>query len=210
MTEPHASKGAHDSEDLGRVKGAALREFLRYLHGTLPDGELERRLQALDEETRSALDISKSRVGVLASSWYPASAIHTLLDQAFALDANVDYTRDIQAGAAAVMTATLHGIYKVLFRTMMSPARYAKHAQKLWSRYYDRGQVTKIEAGPTAQRTEIRDWTSHHRVLCDLNYAAARHIYEAMGCHDVEARRIACVSHGDDHCGFEITWRDDG
>jgi hypothetical protein len=43
-------------------------------------------------------------------------------------------------------------------------------------------------------------------VLCDMNGAAGRVIYETMGCQAVTVTRGACVDHGDAECRFTMRW----
>ena len=91
---------------------------------------------------------------------------------------------------------------------MMSPDRYARYAQRLWDRYYDCGIMLKESEGKNQQKTTIRDWGSHHPIICDLNTFGSRYIFEAMGCRGVKVTRISCVSQGDDCCSFSIQWSD--
>ena len=53
----------------------------------------------------------------------------------------------------------------------------------------------------------ITDWHTHHALICDLNKAAARRIYEAMKCQEVTVRRAACVSSGNRECRFVSRWK---
>ena len=185
-----------------RVKGAALAEFLRWYVGTHGRG----RLDALPEQVRTALEIDPRAIGVVASNWYAASDIHALLDSLVAgLDPAARASLTVN-GARAVMEATLRGFYRLLFRTMMTPERYARRAQMLWDRYYDTGTMTKVARAEGVHATEIRSWAGHHPVLCDLHLESARYIYEAMGCKQVSVRRTGCTSTGAAFCSFEVRW----
>jgi len=193
--EPHAAAD--------QIKGAALAEFLRWyttVHG-------HARLQALPEPVLEALDLSQRGAVVLASKWYPAPVVHQLLESLVRDLSATERRQLVVDGARAVMEATLRGVYRLLFRTMMSPARYAQHSQKLWDRYYSSGRMTKRLVAPNVHATEIADWPGHHPLLCDLHVESARYIYAAMRCESVDVQRTTCVSIGAPICSFEVRWR---
>lgn len=194
------------SEVQGQIKGAALREFLAWYVHRNSHALLAEKIDKLAPEIMHHLDFRQDNLGVLSSQWYPARVIHALLDSIFAGVPPNEREDIIREGARAVMQATLQGIYKLLFKTMMSPDRYAKYSQKLWDRYYDCGIMKKESPKPFMQTTTISDWASHHPVICDLNYEGSRYIFEAMGCKDVTVRRLGCVSTGQAECSFIITW----
>jgi hypothetical protein len=159
----------------------------------------------MPEQQRVHFDLADPALGVLASSWYPAPAIHALLDGFLA-----DHASDRQAlareGARATIDATLTGVYRWLFETMMTPDRYGRNAQKLFSRYYEPGTMTKAPLGERGHLSIVRDWPGHHRLLCDMLVHTAEYVYAALGCRDVRSPRTACVSDGAPECRFEITW----
>jgi predicted hydrocarbon binding protein len=99
-------------------------------------------------------------------------------------------------------------LYRVLFEWMATPERYAKYGPKPWSTYYDSGEVT-IELQPDGLRALafIRNWRSHHPLICELNRGAGVEVYAAMGCREVTNERARCVSRGDPHCRFITRWR---
>ena len=153
------------------------------------------------------LDPESATLGVIASRWYPADMVHALLDE-ITRDWQESEKRRVAAEAAgSVMRATLGGVYRTLFRMMITPERYARHAPKLWSFYYDSGVFTVLPQGSgRAAISTVRDWSSHHPFMCGLNRGAAIAIYRAMGCTDVECDRVACVSKGDPECRFITRW----
>lgn len=152
------------------------------------------------------LDVHRGEPVVLASKWYEAAIIHRLLEALTSGMTPAEQAELARDGARAVMDATLRGVYRLLFRTMMSPSRYATHAQTLWDRYYDTGRMAKRTLGPSAHATEISAWAGHHPLLCDLHVESARYIYAAMGCRDVRVTRTGCVSRGAALCSFEVRW----
>jgi hypothetical protein len=189
--------------EVNQIKGAALAEFLSWytrVHG-------RDRLRSLPESVLDALDLGERGSIVLASKWYPAPIIHELLESLVRDLSAAERQRIVSDGARAVMEATLRGVYRLLFRTMMTPARYAQHSQKLWDRYYSSGRMTKRMIAPEVHATEISDWAGHHPLLCDIHVESARYIYAAMGCKNVDVRRTTCTSNGAQTCSFEVRWR---
>lgn len=194
----------------GRIKGAAFREFLRWLESDFGKERVVAVARALPEETLGVLDPEGEALGVLSASWYPAAAVHALLDGLVGdLDA-AERDRIAGEGARAVMRTTLRGVYKLLFDWMATPKRYAKFSGKLWGSYYDSGEFDVAMPDATTAVCTIRDWRGHHGFICDLNREAAAAIYEAMGCRDVRVQRVECVDRGDPHCRFVTRWSGPG
>lgn len=168
---------------------------------------LQEHARALSVTNEWNLDPESATLGVIASKWYPAEMVHALLDE-ITRDWNEGEQRHAATEAAAeVMRTTLGGVYRTLFRMMTNPERYARHAPKLWSFYYDSGVFTVLPKGSgRGAISTVRDWASHHPFICELNRGAAIAIYQAMGCKEVECDRLACVGKGDPECRFITRW----
>jgi hypothetical protein len=104
------------------------------------------------------------------------------------------------------MRVTLRGVYKFFFDAMMTPERYAKRAHLLFSRYYDRGTLSKEVVSPTEHVTIIRDWPAHHPFLCEIMAYMAEYVYDALGCRGLTVARTHCVDSGDPDCRFVSRW----
>lgn len=190
----------------GRIKGAAFREFLIWYGTRYGEAALGEGANRVDPEWRPSLDPERSALGVLASEWYPAPLVHTLLD---GLTAHLsrDQRAEVAAEAArAIMNRMLRGIYKTLFQLMATPARYQRFGPKLWDAYYDSGTFRiEMPDDKTAVCT-VSKWSAHHPFICDLNCAAAVPVYEMMGCVSVRVLRTECVSLGSARCEFVTNW----
>lgn len=194
------------SEAQPRIKGAGIRPFLVWYASRHGAARLLAAASAIPSEHRAGLDLEDPCLGVLASSWYPASSIHALLDNLVAgmpADQHQELARE---GARAIIDSTLKGVYRLLFQTMMTPERYARNAQALFARFYDTGTMVKTPLAPVGHLSRVRDWSSHHPMLCQFIGHTAEYVYAALGCRDVRVRRTACVGLGDEECRFEITW----
>jgi hypothetical protein len=201
--------GASAAAKLGRIKGAAFREFIAYYRGAHGSAALATAVTAMPGVYQRELDVRDPALGVLTSEWYPAELVHALLDEIARGKSEAELRELATAASGAIMRATLRGLYRVLFEWMATPERYARYAPKLWGTYYDSGDVTValVESGLGAVSV-VRDWRSHHPLICELNRGAALEIYGAMGCRDVANERAQCVSRGDPHCRFVTSWRE--
>jgi hypothetical protein len=189
-----------------RIKGSHMRPFLAWYTSQGGQERTGRLVDGVPEQYRSLFDPLRPDLGILDSSWYPAEPIHALLDGILEGVSAGDRTSFAREGARVAMEATLRGVYRFLFEMMMTPDRYLKKAQVLFSRYNEPGTVTKTEIAPRTHLSVIRDWTGHHPYICELMFYASIAIYENMGCRNVVGRRIACVSEGAAECRYTIEW----
>jgi hypothetical protein len=191
----------------GRIKGVALRQFLIWHQEQLGEPAFRALFATLAPDLSSQLTVGAEALGIRASQWYDCRLIHGILD-ALTLDMSEDERLALTVeGSQAVMDHTLRGVYRSLFEWMANPERYARHGSKIWSTYYDSGDFA-IESFAEDRRAvcTIRDWSSHHPILCDMNRGASTAIYRAMGLPDANCIREACVSRGGSECRFVTTW----
>jgi hypothetical protein len=191
----------------GRVKGAAFLEFVRWYERDQGRERLIAAAAGLSPPFRDALELDRDGPRILSSHWYDARAIHALLDALVDSRDAAERSRMAEEGARAIMSATLRGLYRLLFDWLATPERYARFADRLWRSYYDSGELEVVQADPTRAVSTIRNWPSHHPLLCEMHRHAADEIYTAMGCDGVSVRRESCVSQGDPECRFVTTWR---
>jgi hypothetical protein len=191
----------------GSIKGAALLEFVRWFEADYGRERLTAAVRGLAQPVRRALELDSDATPILSSRWYEAAAIHALLDALTGSATPDERARMAEHGAAAIMGATLRGLYRVLFEWLATPARYARFADRLWRAYYDAGEFSVEQVGDARAIATIRAWPSHHPFLCEMHRYAAAEIYRAMGCEDVQVRREACIAAGTHTCRFVTTWR---
>lgn len=189
-----------------RIKGAGIQPFVSWYSAVWGRERLVAAAAGLPPDLRAVFDLGDPQLGVLPSQWFPAAAVHGLLDGLLAGHSAEERVRIARDGARAIIESTLKGVYRWLFEMMMSPDRYARSAQKLFSRYYEPGTMIKTPLGETGHLSVVKDWTGHHRLLCDFLIHTADYVYAALGCRGVQVRRIACVGDRGEECRFEITW----
>jgi len=190
----------------GRIKGAAFREFLIWYAARNGETSLGEGADRVDPEWRASLDPERAALGVLASEWYPAPLVHSLLD-ALTSHLSRDQRAEFASEAArAIMNRMLRGIYKTLFQLMATPARYQRFGPKLWDAYYDSGVFRIDMPDEKTAICTVAEWNAHHPFICDLNCAAAPPVYEMMGCKAARVIRTECVSLGSTRCEFVTSW----
>ena len=193
---------------LGKMKGAAFREFVAWVEQDRGADVLAGLVTDLPPDVQRHFLVGRPALGLLAGTWYPAELVHAFLDRLTRGLGEPELQRMARQGAEYTMERNLRGVYRSLFSLFVSPRMYVLGMQQLWNLHYDSGRVHNTELGPTTHRAEVSAWRGHHPFACRLNTAAVFPIYGAMKCQDIEVHREACVSHGDPHCAWVISWSD--
>jgi hypothetical protein len=191
---------------MGHIKGLGLRGFLAWYGANV---DRERVLQALDLAQRDSseyFDVSQPAFGVLTSRWYPAEVVHAILDEILRHHSRTESARLAEDAAQAVMNDLLKGVYRSIISMFVTPERYARHGEKLWTLNYDNGRPVSVTS-PAEHRVTYIEWRSHHPFLCRINMATSLTLYTTMGCRDVRYRRLGCISDGAEACDSVITWK---
>ena len=189
-----------------QIKGAGILPFVRWYGSAWGDARLRRHAERIAPPFQSLFDLDDPGLGVLPSTWYPAAAVHDLLDAVEADHTAEERARIVRDGATATIESTLTGVYRWLFQTMMSLDRYARNSGRLFSRYYEPGVMTKTPLGDHGHLTVVEGWTAHHPMLCEFILHTAVYVYGVLGCRNFNCRRTACVQQGGTQCCFEMTW----
>jgi hypothetical protein len=194
--------------DLGKMKGAAFREFVAWVEQDRGADALAAVVATLPPDVQRHFQVGRPALGLLAATWYPAGLVHAFLDALTRGLPEPELQRMALEGAEFTMQRNLRGVYRSLFAMFVSPRIYALGMQQLWNLHYDSGRVRNIEKTPNMHRAEVEGWRGHHPFACRLNTAAVFPIYSAMKCQDIEVNRESCVARGDAACCWVITWRD--
>jgi hypothetical protein len=189
----------------GRIKGVAAREFVRWYAQVYGDEAVVSLASALPDDFLPRIDARAPYLGLISSEWYPAHGIFAVLDKMMEGRSPTERAELARRGAEAVIHETLHGVYKIFFELMVSPERYLKNSQKLFSRFFDQGEMEKIATGATEHTSVIRGW-AHHPLLCQFLRHVSEYVYSAMGCKSVTVEKLRCISDGDQDCAYRIRW----
>ncbi|MDQ3032016.1 MAG: hypothetical protein M3Y87_06340 [Myxococcota bacterium] len=189
-----------------RIKGAAVREFLRWYTERFSRSALEEAVASLPDALQLLFDADADAIGVLPSSWYDSAAVHALIDAIFARIAPEERDASIRDGARFAVAHSARGIYRFVLERL-TPEMYCRNIQRLWNMLHDTGSREIVTISPTHVRSVIRDWPGHHPVLCVAVTETMGAVFEIMGARGVEVRRLGCVDEGDAECTAELRWR---
>jgi hypothetical protein len=203
------------------LKGAVLREMMIWYVSRYGRVEADRIFRSIPSPQSWRLSRAEPAFGIRASSWYPMSMIHPMLDEvsrglpdegrAFAREAN-----------AEVVPRVIRGLYKVLFDMAATPERYARQVPRLWQRLHTTGERSMVircsgSGGPVPRGpggifhgeaiSLVERWPGHHPLLCWTVIYTMAFVFEAMGYKTWEVERLACVAHGAERCETRLTYR---
>lgn len=190
----------------GNIKGAVIREFALWHEQRFGRGRISAVVRELEPLYPEVLDAKREAYGLLASEWYPAPLVHTLLDRLTEGANDAELTRLAEDAANVIMGRTLRGVYRTLFGMVASPDRFARFGHSLWGQHYDTGRNDIERCDANTHRVRYIAWHAHHPFICRMNMASSRPIYEAMGCKDVRYVPQGCVSRGSPICENLIRW----
>lgn len=191
---------------LGRIKGAAIRDFIAWYAREHDFDRLKRAIQQLPAQTQANFDLSSGTLGVLPSTWFEAADVHRVLDLITEGLPPPAYNKLANDAGHATVQALMTGVQKIIFSIFLTPGAYAKVATMAFRTNYDAGSVTNEELGPRRHAGTVHGWNAHHPFLCRMHVAIKLEIYAAMGCKQARIERRFCRSDGDDHCGSIIVW----
>lgn len=193
-------------DSVGKIKGAAIRDFIRWYAREHDAAGLHRAAAALPEAERSRFDLEHPDLGVLPSVWYPAAAVHKVLDSITSDLSEAEIGRLAGGAGEATVRGMMTGVQRVIFSRVLTPGAYSKLANLAFKLNYGEGHVENTVLGETCHRGIVTGWRSHHPFLCRMNVAVKRAVYEAMGCRNVRITEERCCDRGDSECGSTIEW----
>ena len=184
-----------------RVKALSVLQTVELLNQRHGEVQLERVRQRLSPEARQAIYESH----LVPSDWVELThAVENMV----VIDAVIGRGDATLCHQLVRELAAEHygGIYRFLFRMLVSPRMIVERAERLWSRYYDRGDVSAEMRGEHAAVVEIRgcpDLPRHHEWMI-LPYM--QEVLERVGAKNVAATQTRCVADGAESCVCELKW----
>lgn len=188
------------------IKGAVIREFVRWYAERFGQERLRQMAGELPPELAAHIDPEAPGAGILASSWYPTRLINGMLDVLTARHTDAEIERMAKDGSRYVVRQASTGIYRFLVESVVTPELYAMSVPRLWSQIHTTGKRRVEMIGKNEARSIVSSWAGHHPMLCMVTIATMGAIFESMGCRDVRWERTECVSHGGRQCVTHITW----
>ncbi len=190
-----------------RVKGSAITYFVDWYAHHYDARTLMAIVARIPEAERGDLDPGTATLGLIPTAWYPAAAVARVLDDVTEGMTGAERTRLVKESTAASVDHGIRGIFRLAFKLLVTPERYAKHIQRFWNQLHDTGTRRVEIVAPGEAISSIEDWPGHHPLLCAVTMETMAAIFRRMGLEDVEVRRVECVSNQDPRCTAVVRWR---
>jgi hypothetical protein len=187
----------------GRLKGTAVRAGLLWYAQTYGQGALARVADAASPALLSILRREDAAFGVIASGWYDLPCMGELLEHMERVADPEDAEVYVDRLAGAIAKDNVSGIYKSLFRLIVTPTLLQANAQRVWQTYIDEGTLTAKSPTKGQLVFEIRGWDHHHAAVCRVVGFMMQNVLREVGYTAMIVERTHCVATGDGECGFE-------
>jgi hypothetical protein len=183
---------------MAQVKGTAVQSSFRYVKERFGGDALAGVLAALPETARAALG------SVLASSWYPMPAFLRFMQEA---------KRQLGSGEPDVIRNMgrascdygVTGVYKIFFK-VGSPEFVIGRATRVFSSYYDTGQITVVDSRDGRAVVEVSGLEGSAPEFCERIYGWMQRTLEMAGAKGLRSAHSLCIHRGDAVCRFEGNW----
>lgn len=153
------------------------------------------RLEAADRELVTS--------GLLDSVWYPMPLLLNLMRAAEEARGGAEPELPRQMGRASA-EAGVKGVYKVFFK-VGSPQFIISRASRVFSSYYDTGQIRVVESGPGRAVLDLVDFEGSPE-FCQRIVGWMERTVEMAGAKNLVPLHSQCRHRGDAVCRFEGTW----
>jgi hypothetical protein len=192
------------------IKGGAIREFFAWYERKFGEGSIRHMARQVPADLAPLLDPDEPVVHFLASSWYPARLVHSMLDTMNEGRSELEIERLGRDATRHVVSNGMNSVYRVLLSKLGSPEIYARMIPRMWRQLHDTGDRSLVITGPGHATSRIMRWEGHHPTLCMLSTQLMCAIFEEMGCRDVRWRRVRCIGRtgpASGECVYDVTWK---
>ncbi len=183
---------------MARVKGSAVQSSLLYVRERFGDESLARILAAMPEEDGRSLS------GVLVSAWYEVDLFRRFM---------VETERQLRSQEPDVVRRMgrfscdqgITGVYKIFFK-LGSPEFIIGRAARVFSSYYDTGELRIVESRPGRAVGELVGFEGGAPQFCERIFGWMQQTLERAGAKRLRAKHEVCVHRGGALCRFEGDW----
>jgi len=181
-----------------QVKGTAITASLRYLRERFGEEPAAHVRQGLPRADRLTLEGA-----ILASSWYPASLLLRLMEEAeWQLGSKQPELARHMGRASADYGLTT--VYRILFK-LGSPEFIIGGAASVFASYWDTGRLVEEEHARGRAVFTLQDFQGA-AAFCARILGWMERTLELAGARDVRVVHASCVHRGEAECRFEGTW----
>jgi len=184
---------------MAQVKGTAVQSSMRYVQERFGEGALAGVIEALPEADRKAFGH-----GALASSWYGMDAFLRFMQEAERQlgTQEPDVVRRMGRASCDYGVTT---VYRIFFK-VGSPEFIISRAARVFSSYYDSGELRIAESGPGRAVAELVGLEGGAPQFCERIFGWMQRTLELAGAKGLRSAHSSCVHRGDAVCRFEGTW----
>ncbi len=201
---PPATRTAAASR--GRIKGTAIRAGVAWFAATYGDAGVSQVVPLATPDLAAVLRTEDPAFGLIASGWYETGLVGELLEVLERIASSPEPAAFQSKLADAIAEDNVHGIYRVLFRLVSSPALLEANAQRVWRTYVDEGTLSVSLRGQGAFAAVVRGWAHHHPAVCLMIRAMIERLLRAVGYRGLVVERTGCIDQGDPHCMYAGIW----
>jgi hypothetical protein len=190
------------------IKGGAIREFFAWYERKFGIDSIRVMAREVPPDLAPLLDPDDPLVNLLASSWYPARLVHSMLDTMHRGKTEQEMERLARDATREVVKNGMNSVYRTLFKKLGTPDIYALMIPRMWRQLHDSGERSLRIDRPGHGTSRIAKWRGHHPMLCMLSQELMCAIFETMGCKNPTWKRVQCVGRGapSNECIYEVTW----
>ena len=182
------------------IKGTAVIDTIKAIKQRAGEGEFERVVAHLDEETKAIY-----LAPISPSSWYPFDAFVRFLEIDIQETASGNEEALIKR-SEAVIERQLHGIYKIFVR-LGSPEFIIRRIAAVHATYFDGVQIIAEMKGPNGATIQYVGFASQHRIIGAVLIGFFRKSLEISGAQDIDVRFSVPIEAGERYCELKLTWR---
>jgi uncharacterized protein (TIGR02265 family) len=187
-----------EAPGVNQVKGVAVVSTLRFIKDRFGDAGLRETLAALDAADREAFS------NPLVSAWYPLPQMLRLMRQAEARFGGQLPNIHREMGRASADYG-LTTVYKIFYK-IGSPQFIISKGSRVFSSYYQYGQLEVPESGPGFANAVLRDFKDGGPEYCERIFGWMTRTMELCGTRNLRTSHVTCVHRGDPVCRFEGVW----
>jgi hypothetical protein len=183
---------------LARVKGTAVQSSIQYVREKFGEGPLARIVAALPEADRRTLE------SVLASAWYDVELFRRFMVEA-ARQLGTQQPDVLRRMGRYSCDQGITTVYKIFFK-LGSPEFIIGRAARVFSSYYDTGELQILETRPGRCLAELRGFEGGAPQFCERIFGWMQRTLELAGAKNLRPRHDVCVHRGGAVCRFEGDW----
>jgi len=190
------------------IKGGAIREFFAWYERKFGIDSIRVMARRVPADLAPLVDPDDPLVNMLASSWYPARLVHSMLDTMHEGKTEQEMERLARDATREVVKNGMNTVYRALFRSLGSPEIYARMIPRMWRQLHDTGDRALEIDRPGHGLSRTANWKGHHPMLCMLSTELMCAVFEQMGCRNATWKRVRCVGRANvgNECVYDVTW----